>query len=357
MAKGAAAMMDRRRLLAGAAALAGTATFAAAAHAEVLRVNGTFGLRATADGLADIQFEEEGGGEINPALAWHMGSNTKAMTALLYAALVEQGACGWGASLSELFPAIPIHPQLAEATVEELMAHAAGLTDQGIAGTWLMARHMDRSSPAEQRRAFAREWLGRPPTTARGTFAYANANYIVLGAAIEQATGVSWEEAMRQSIFAPLGLSSASFGAPLQEKLWGRQTFGAAGAPVNPAGLADNPPVFGPAGTVHMTPADYARFLSLYLRGGSPLLEPASLTRLLRPPRPELNYAGGWGLAGDGADENRLLMHDGSNTMWYVRAVVNRVGGRAYAAGTNRGGQAGLEAAASMIAMLRAENV
>lgn len=355
--RGSSGGIARRELLAGGAALAGGMLAPATTTPVSARVNGVFGVRATAAGMAELRFEEEGGRTIDPNLAWHLGSNTKAITALLYAVLVEDGACRWGATLGELFPDMDVHRDLAAATVEELMAHAAGLTDQGINGMWLMARRMDHGSPAAQRQAFAREWLGRAPTAPRGRFAYANANYIVLGAAIERIMAMNWEEGLRRRVFAPLGIEGAGFGAPCQRELWGRHSSGETWVPADPEGLADNPAVFGPAGTVHMAPAEYARLLSLYLRGGAPLLRKKTLSSLLSPPSPNLRYAGGWGLVGEDAALGWMLMHDGSNTLWYARALIDPAAGFAYAAGTNRGGDAGREAVERMLAAMRVDNL
>ena len=37
---------------------------------------------------------------------------------------------------------------------------------------------------------------------------YSNSGYVVLGAVLEQATGLSWDEVLRQEIFTPLGMTS-----------------------------------------------------------------------------------------------------------------------------------------------------
>lgn len=46
----------------------------------------------------------DAGRSLAPTDRWHIGSNTKAMTAALYARLVEQGRCRWDASVADLFP-------------------------------------------------------------------------------------------------------------------------------------------------------------------------------------------------------------------------------------------------------------
>lgn len=63
---------------------------------------------------------------------WHLGSNTKAMTAMLYGRLVEDGRAAWGAPLPELFPDLEADPAWAGTTVEALMTHRAGLLDAAV---------------------------------------------------------------------------------------------------------------------------------------------------------------------------------------------------------------------------------
>ncbi|MXO85002.1 serine hydrolase [Altererythrobacter aurantiacus] len=334
---------SRRAILSG--ALGSTALlFAQSLSAkEQAFLVGTFGIAVNADGVTRLELLEENGLDLSPELRWHLGSNTKAMTALLYAVCVERGEADWGATLAELFPDIALHADLRDASVEQLMAHVAGLSDRGIDATWLNTRRADDAPLPDQRRTFTEEWLKRAPSHERGTFAYANANFIVLGAAIERLLGMSWEEAMTNMVFKPLGLSSAGFGAPLQEGLWGRQAYFGTSLPLDPTGIADNPAAFGPAGTVHMSPLDYGRFLSLFLREGAPLVQPETLRHLLTPPSPDLTYAGGWALASFGQDRLPVLLHDGSNTFWYARAIVDRNSGLAFAAGANDGGDQGRE--------------
>jgi CubicO group peptidase (beta-lactamase class C family) len=338
----------RRAVLTGLAATA----VASRAGAQPAPLGGSVGVIAGSSGLAGMVFEGEGGVRLGPDQAWHIGSNTKAMTAALYARLVEQGRCRWGATLPQLFPALTVHAGWHGATVEEMMAHTAGLTDAAIDSAWLRAHHADTRALPVQRRAFAERMLSAPPSGQRGTFAYGNANYILLGAAIETATGAMWEDVMRAELFRPLGMRGAGFGAP-PGRLWGRRERNA--KPADPAGIADNPAALGPAGRVHLTPGDYAAFLGVFLHTLSPWLARATVERLLTPPRPDLAYAGGWGLAGSVGRRGDVLTHDGSNTLWYATARVDRGSGRAVAAITNRGDAGGRAAVHGLAARLNGQ--
>ena len=61
---------------------------------------------------------------------WHLGSNTKAMTAVLYASLVDSGRARWGATVPELFADLTLDSAWTTTTIEQLLGHRAGVLDQ-----------------------------------------------------------------------------------------------------------------------------------------------------------------------------------------------------------------------------------
>lgn len=293
------------------------------------------------NGVSGIVSQGEDGALLDPAFRWHIGSNTKAMTAALYARLVDLGRCRWGASVPSLFPAVPSHPAWANIRVEDVLSHAAGLTDSFVDGLWLDAARADVRSAREQRRGLVERVLGSPPPERRGIYRYGNLNYVLIGAAIEQAAEVSWEEAMRAELFAPLRIAEVGFGAPPRTGPWGRDADGGALKPVDPLGVADNPAVLWPSGGVHISASAYAQFLALYLRDGAPLLKRETFDHLLTPAGPMVGYAGGWSLDGPAGSPASRLTHDGSNTLWFASAVIDGERGRGFAALTNCGGERG----------------
>lgn len=220
--------------------------------------------------VAGVTRTGPGGRAIVPGDLWHIGSNTKAMTAALYAVLVERGLFKWNAPLPSLFPGIAVHSAWSAITLEQVMGHVAGLDDRLMAGAWLMQRHLDTRPVAVQRAEFVRELLAAPPGSTRGSFAYCNAGFLLVGAAIERATGQSWEEVISRRLFTPLGMRKSGFGAPTRDVPWGHRSSTTGKLAVDPEGLADNPRVLGPAGRVHLSMTDYGRFLRLFFAAETP---------------------------------------------------------------------------------------
>ncbi len=375
--------IDRRRLLSAfvaapfTAALPATARVrneaAEAALAEVFASVGPVGLGAAVISRTGLAWAGARGvrrfrtaDAVTTGDRWHLGSNTKAMTAAVFARLAEQGRARWAMALGEVFPDMPIDPAWAATTLDDVMHHRAGLLDAAVMGReWLMSARQDPRSLPDQRAAIVARALGAPPPGEAGRFAYGNANYVLVGAAIERLTGRSWEEAMRDELFAPLGLASAGFGAPpsgsgAPDSAWGHRGSGDDRLPMPPDHPgADNPAALGPAGTVHMDLADYGRFLAAMMGGRPEWLGETALARLTTPPAGPAPpaYAAGWGVgeepwAGAGGT-GRVLGHDGSNTMWHCSAKVAPERGLAVVAVANEGA-AGRAACQTLVQRLAA---
>ena len=249
----------------------------------------------------------------------HLGSCTKAMTATVIARLIERKQLAWDSTLAQVFP--DLAPELNEPyraiTLEQLLQHRSGVSG---GNTWVLLARKDQSPP-EQRLNVVKTEFGKPPVTKPGThFEYANAGYVATAAMAERVTGRSWEELIQAELFDPLGMSSAGFGAPgaanQVDQPWGHVSVGSRAMPVQ----GDNPPVIGPAGRVHCTIRDWAKFVSLHLRGARgeehDYLKPETFARL-HSPTPGGDYADGWMVLERPWGGGTVLSHSGSNTMWY----------------------------------------
>ncbi len=330
-----AAALDQAFSTAGSPALAGMVV-----GPEGALWTGARGLRRL--GSADV---------VTAADHWHLGSNTKAMTAAVYGRLVDQGRASWEATLSALLPDAAMDAAWRDVPITAVMGHVAGLTDDVAMGRpWLMVARQDPRSLVDQRRALVETMLAAPPAGTPGAFAYANANYVLLGAVMERITNGSWEDLMQAEMFGPLGIQTAGFGAPKGDQPWGHRGD-LAMDPSSPG--SDNPLAMGPAGTIHMSLSDYGRFLSVFLGGNADWLSAQSRAVLMRPVGAgQPPYAGGWIVAeGQPWAGGPALTHDGSNTMWYASTWVAPGAGRAFVAVSNDG-QAGRAACQGLIPRL-----
>lgn len=259
---------------------------------------------------------------------WHIGSNTKAMTAAVFARLVEARRADWDMTVADAFPDLTLDPAWSATPLTTLMRHRSGLADADVIGlNWLSVARSDPRSLPGQRMAIAAAAMGRPPSGTPGRFAYSNAGYIIVGAAIEAITGEPWEDVTRAQLFQPLGVSGGGFGPPPDPNAWGHRAAGARHLPVSPSNPgADNPLALGPAGTAHMTLADNALWMQAMLGGGPQgWLGADSLARLTTTTEIDPAYALGWitrpaPAAGDGI--GRTIGHEGSNTMWHAMVVA-----------------------------------
>jgi CubicO group peptidase (beta-lactamase class C family) len=272
---------------------------------------------------------------------FHLGSCTKSMTATLCAILVEKGKLKWDTTIAEAFPKFKdkIHPDYHTVTLDQLLTHRSGLPEDREPDPVLWPKILALKGPLpEQRLAHVELVLHGKPKAAPGTtFQYSNDGYTIAGAMCEQVTGKPWEDLMRELLFRPLGMTTAGFGPPgkvgVVDEPWGHEVKDKKKLePLAPNTDADNPAVIGPAGTVHCSIGDWARYAIFHLGGGPRLLKPETL-RKLHTPRSGEDYAYGWSSVLGGT----VLSHTGSNSFWYAEIWLLPGRDNAYLAAMNRG--------------------
>jgi CubicO group peptidase (beta-lactamase class C family) len=293
---------------------------------------------------------------IQPGDQVHLGSDTKAMTATMIGTLVDEGKLGWSSTVREIFRAraAKLNREFQGVTLWELLTHRAGLPHDG---PW---RNLKGETTTDQRRDLLARMMSAAPGSPPGTkFAYSNVGYALAGLMAEEVTGRSWETLMRERLFTPLGMTAAGFGPPgtpgKVDQPWGHVAIGGLFLPSQ----QDNPAPLGPAGTVHCTMADWARFGAQHMpevKRETRLLKPATLQKLHTPPKGDL-YAGGWGAIERPWAGGIALTHAGSNTMWYAIIWVAPVRNVALLVATNAGGQRASTACGEVIEALARDHV
>lgn len=263
---------------------------------------------------------------------WHLGSDTKAMTAVLLATLVEEGKLTWQSTIGEVFVEAKegFHQDWSTVTLEQLLMHRSGLPEDRVPdATIFPALRKFKGPMLKQRQALLQLVLAAPPANPPGTtFRYSNHGYVIAGAMAEAVCGKSWEQLMQERLFQPLGMNSAGFGPPGTAEDLAQPRGHFQSLPITPGPMADNPLVWGPAGTVHASLEDWGRFLNLFLtappsaedvasgKAKKPLLTAASLAKL-QTAGPD-GYALGWTITQRDWGDGLVLTHAGSNGMWYA---------------------------------------
>lgn len=285
---------------------------------------------------------------------FHLGSNTKAMTAALVGVLgqADRGV-SFDTTLSEAFPDIEsLHPDYRGVTLGDLLSHTGGTP----AHTPDVDAEFLALPISEQRARGTQLVLSEPPDVVPGAVShYSNIGYVVVAAALEAATGSTWEALIETELFGPLGMDSCGFGPPGHESTVdqprGHDDSGH-------ATFDDNPAVLAPAGGVHCSITDWAAFLTEILnatRGNSDLLSEATAARLLQPaaavPTDKAGIAAamGWGVVA--RSNGAIYIHSGSNGAWFSQAILVPEIDHAVFAVTNTGpsGEAAVTSALELI--------
>lgn len=211
---------------------------------------------------------------------WHLGSHTKPMTAFLIGQAIERSNLTWQTQIAQALKthSFPLHQSVKFITIDQLLSHQGGLTEPVsiLGGKLWDAIFRDDEPVAQMRSALVRGILSTPTKFAPGTRTeYSNSGYVILGYIAEQALKADWETLIRNRIFLPLKMNSCGFGpagtkgTDAPDQPWGHLLEDRTGAliAVAPSLQADNPPAFGPAGTVHCSAHDWIKFLRLFIDG------------------------------------------------------------------------------------------
>ena len=143
---------------------------------------------------------------------FHIGSDTKAMTALLAAMLVEAGKLRWDATVGAIFPELvaTMAAGVAGITLEQLLSHTSGISSDNPAQDKLIEQSFAQPGNLDELRYWIVTGLVKKSLQSKPgeKFAYSNLGYTLAGAIIERVGGKSWEELIAERIFDPLGLKS-----------------------------------------------------------------------------------------------------------------------------------------------------
>ncbi len=266
---------------------------------------------------------KKGGSEaVSTASKWHIGSITKPMTSTLAGVLVESELINWDSTIIDIFPdyAAVVHEEYHDIRLEELLSHTSGIGEIDL-DQW----YESTEEITDQRLEAAGEALTSDFDLVQGEFYYSNTGFVIAAAMLERVGGASWEQLITERLFVPLEMVNTGFLAPTDASSpWGHSPDNE--TPLDPNTIvSDNPAVLGPAGVVHTTLADIAKFINLHLDKGvsGTLLTPSTFNKLHTGVVDLIYdgffYASGWNVSSDGS----LMFHAGSNLRWLAELTIN----------------------------------
>lgn len=270
---------------------------------------------------------------------FHIGSDTKAMTSLMAAMMVEAGKLRWDSTFEQVFPelAAGMDAGVKRVTLVQLLSHTSGLPSDDADFDALLAKVVSQPGNLNEQRYWMVKQVATKPLAREpgASFAYSNLGYTMAGAMIERVGEKSWEELIFDLVFTPLKLTSAGIGP--------QATLGRVDAPLGHVAAdgklkamiggpeADNPLVISPAGTAHMSVIDFARWGGWMAGQGkrAPFLaKPETLKKLVTPVvsmstastasttvSGATQYALGWASTKMAWTDYPVAFHGGSNNM------------------------------------------
>ena len=261
---------------------------------------------------------------------WHMGSIAKSMTATLLAVLQDDGLLSGDDVLTVLLPDVAMADGWSTCTLDHLLTHTAGVVanfPNEFQDVW---PETAEELVVERRRFIADVLVEEPESPCGERFLYSNVGYTIAGHIAETIAGEPYETLIQNRVFAPLTLASAGFGPPRGDRpdqepmghaVWLRWFR----SPQDPFETrADNSPLIAPAGTVHMTIGDLARYGATHLDGeygSDPVLLSQSSWQQLHAPFLD-DYARGWISYERDWAGGSLIWHNGSNSYWYALLML-----------------------------------
>ena len=274
--------------------------------------------------------------KVGPDTRFRIGTASTALTSAAAGLLLEKGRLKLDDEIQTYVPAFPRKQW--PVTVRQLMAHLAGVRNDGGDEGPLFSTHCER--PVEALQAFAERPLLFEPGT---RYRYSSYGWILVSTAVEAAADEPFLTFMRNQIFEPLGMENTRADTSTAASADRATSY-------FPRFAAD--PRYGPdlmrpldyscyagASVFVSTPSDLVRFGLAINRGK--LLQPATVQLLQAsqrlPSGEETGYGLGWDLetAALAGEQTRMAGHDGDILGGTVASFMTFPGGLVVAVTSN----------------------
>jgi D-alanyl-D-alanine carboxypeptidase len=258
---------------------------------------------------------------------FHIGSNTKAITAFLAAKLVENKKIRWNTKYFDLFPQLrrTSRKEYLAISLQDLLSHRARINPHRSVNAQMDAFKIS-GTPVEQRVKFASEILKEPPAKPDSglVYVYSNAGVSLAASMLEKVSGRSWEQLVDDYLVKQLKLDF-EVGFPNVKdpaQPWGHVLDKDAVVGLPPDFDYHIATVMRPAGDLNVSIITYIKFVQLFLRGlkGENNFLRSKTYRYLLTSLPE--YSFGW--ANKSIDGKNYNYHSGSAATFGCFTKIDR---------------------------------
>ena len=248
-------------------------------------------------GLSDVEAKRP----VSPdSTVFRIGSITKVFTATAVVQLADRGRIDLDRDVNQYLKRLQVPKTFAEpVTPRHLLSHTPGFDE--LPGVRL-APSADAVLPLHE---FLRDKLVRVRPPGRVT-AYSSFGAALAGLLVEEVSGQSYEDYLRQHIWQPLGMTRTYItpgGSPVGYEFANGQVTRAPYEWYHTT----------PAGSINSTAADMARFMIAHLEGGAPILSQQATREMQRRQATMHPMLPGWTLGFQQNDLNgeRIIEHGG----------------------------------------------
>jgi D-alanyl-D-alanine carboxypeptidase len=269
-------------------------------------------------GMADVASATP----VRPETRFQIGSISKSFAAIVAMQEVDVGRLDLGVSVNEILPWLELPEPFGPITMHHLLTHTAGLhtgTEDapGFAGALQLLRTNPATSPPGER------------------FHYSNDGYKIVGAVLEDRTGLPIHELLAERIIGPLGMTSSV--ASITDEIWTDHATGYEPMLTDRPAQLRHPLVPAPRivsntadGSIVSTVVDMCAYARLLLaagdvpdgRGGR-LLSEAGFTRLMASAVDDTDHGlYGYGLWTEEIDGRSWFGHSGGMVGYTARLVT-----------------------------------
>lgn len=233
--------------------------------------------------------DRENGLALQPNSIYRIRSMTKPVIGTAVLMLADEGQLALDDAVAEHLPSFA-HERSRAITVRQLLTHTSGLGNHGIEDIGLPRE----SDEYESLRALVDDIGAIGPTRSPGAFYYSDSGSATLAAVVAEVSGTPVEQFLATRIFEPLGMKD-TYCKFSPDMAWADRlcsTYQWSGETLSferywDPSMAPRYRFFRGTGGLYSTPADYARFISMWMAGGTfggqRLLSQDTVQAALRP--------------------------------------------------------------------------